>query len=257
MSSRLLLLLACVLLGCVCHAQIPGLRESHIAGNVPGTNDFRPFLIRDLTAYLKLEHGKTLELDYELLRDGPTQAGVGYPKYYLWLRATNAERRVIEGAVRVAAMDKVRFDVTAFVPQSEISSRPAALSGVFPKALIAKIRRKAGVASVPQTVRERLENEPDFRIYATEFSVVVTTNSAVPTIRLAKVIDPKSGTDEPVKMNVPDEFIEAAKKKIEARNFEPRSNEGKPAEFFTYFFYVPGKANLVVEDLDRPLDEQP
>jgi len=80
-----------------CHAQLSGLAESHIVANVPGTNDFRPFLIRDLAAYLKPKHGDKLAVDYELLRDGPTQSGVAYPKFYLWLRATNAENAVVRG----------------------------------------------------------------------------------------------------------------------------------------------------------------
>ena len=84
-------------------------------------------------------------MDYELLRDGPTQSGVAYPKFYLWLRATNAEKTVIEGAVRVAAVDKKRFDVTDFVPRADIVSRPDALDRIFPQAVIEKILTKAGV----------------------------------------------------------------------------------------------------------------
>ena len=146
MKYRLTLLLASAFLACVsCRAQIPGVAESHIAANVPSANDFRPFLIRDLTAYLKPTHGDKLTVDYELLRDGPTQSGVAYPKFYLWLRATNAEKAVIEGAVRVAAVDKKRFDVTDFVPRSEIISHPETLMRIFPQALIEKIHKKAGV----------------------------------------------------------------------------------------------------------------
>ena len=146
MNYRLSPLLAFGFFACtLCHAQIPGLAESYIAANVPSTNDFRPFLIRDLTAYLKPTHGDKLTVDYELLRDGPTPSGVSYPKFYLWLRATNAEKTVIEGAVRVAAVDKKRFDVTDFVPRSEIVSHPDSLTRIFPQALIEKIHTKAGV----------------------------------------------------------------------------------------------------------------
>lgn len=146
MNYRLTLLLASAFLACAsCCAQIPGVAESHIAANVPSTNDFRPFLIRDLTAYLKPTHGDKLTVDYELLRDGPTQSGVAYPKFYLWLRATNAEKTVIQGAVRVAAVDKKRFDVTDFVPRADIVSHPDALDRIFPRAVIEKILTKAGV----------------------------------------------------------------------------------------------------------------
>jgi hypothetical protein len=144
MRYRLLLLLT--LMACAnCRAQIPGVAESHVTANVPSTNDFRPFLIRDLTAYLKPTYGDKLAVDYELLRDGPTQSGVAYPKFYVWLRATNAERSVVEGAIRVAAIDRKRFEITGFVPRAEIISHPDSVASIFPAALIEKIQAKAGV----------------------------------------------------------------------------------------------------------------
>jgi hypothetical protein len=146
MIYRLSLLLTVSFLACtLCRAQIPGVAESHIAANVPSTNNFRPFLIRDLTAYLKPTRGDKLTVSYELLRDGPTQSGVAYPKFYLWLRATNAQKMVIEGAVRVAAIEKKQFDVTDFVPRSKIVSSPDSLTRIFPQVLIEKILTKAGV----------------------------------------------------------------------------------------------------------------
>ena len=57
--------------------------------------------------------------------------------------------------------------------------------------------------------------------------------------------------------NVPDAFIKAAKKKIQANPPEHKMKDGKPVEVFTYFFYVPGHPNVVVVDLDKPLDKQP
>ena len=144
MNHRVLLLFVC--LACATsHAQLAGVAESHIAANVPSTNDFRPFLIRDLTAYLQPTYGDKLALDYELLRDGPTQTGIAYPKYFLWLRATNAENTVIDGAVMVAAIERKRFDVRNFVPHSEIVADPDGLARIFPQALIEKIHAKAGV----------------------------------------------------------------------------------------------------------------
>ncbi len=128
-----------------CPAQILGITESHIEANVPSTNDFRPFLIRDLSSYLKSTHGDKLTVDYDLLRDVPTQSGVAYPKFYLWLRAADAEKNVIEGAVRVAAIGKKRFDVTDFLPLNDIVSHPDAVDRIFPQALIEKILTRAGV----------------------------------------------------------------------------------------------------------------
>src|SRR5262245_42461722 len=103
----------------------------------------------------------------------------------------------------------------------------------------------SAVASVSaQTVRERLKKEPDFKIYSVIFGVTATTNSTAPTVRIAKVTDPKTGTTDPVKVDVPEAYIKEAKKKIKAKKYEPGLKDGKPVEFFTYFFYVPGHSNV-------------
>ena len=146
MTNLLKSLLASALVTCAsCDAQLSGVAESHITANVPAGKDFRSFLIRDFTAYLKPIHGEKLALDYELLRDAPTQSGVAYPKFYLWLKATNAENAIIEGAARVAAIDKKRFEVTDFLSRSDITSRPNSVAQIFPAALLEKIHTKAGV----------------------------------------------------------------------------------------------------------------
>ena len=111
--------------------------------------------------------------------------------------------------------------------------------------------------SSAQTIRERLMKEPDFKIYSVIFGVTATTNSTAPIVRLAKVTDPKSNTSQPVKIEIPAAYVKAVTQKIEAKHYEPELKDGKPVEFFTYFFYVPGHSNVVVVDLDKPLDKQP
>ena len=111
-----------------------------------------------------------------------------------------------------------------------------------------------------QTVGERLKKDPDFRIYAVVFGVTATTNSKPPAVRLVQVgkISGQSGKSaDAVMRDLPDAYIKAAKKKILAEPPKPQMKDGKPVEVFTYFFYVPGHPNVVVTDLDKPLDKQP
>jgi len=105
-----------------------------------------------------------------------------------------------------------------------------------------------------QTVAERMKNEPGFRVYPVTFGVTATSKSTPPVIRVREVGVPKGS---PKIDNVPDAFIKAAKKKIHANAPKPQMKDGKPVEVFTYFFYVPGHPNVVVTDLDKPLDKQP
>jgi hypothetical protein len=111
-----------------------------------------------------------------------------------------------------------------------------------------------------QTVGERLKKDPDFRIYAVVFGVTATTNSKPPAVRRVQVgkISGQSGKSADAAMrDLRDAYIKAAKKKIQAEPPKPQMKDGKPVEVFTYFFYVPGHPNVVVTDLDKPLDKQP
>lgn len=108
-----------------------------------------------------------------------------------------------------------------------------------------------------QTVRDLLMKDPDFRIYSVVFVVTATTNSTLPAIRLAKVTDPKTGTTDAVKLDVPDSYVRAAKKKIEEMHYVPELKDGKPVEFFVHYFYVPGHSNVVIADLNKQINKQP
>jgi hypothetical protein len=111
-----------------------------------------------------------------------------------------------------------------------------------------------------QTVGERMKTDAGFSIYPVIFGVTAMSNSAPPVVRLVEVGTPrnertKSGS--PPKIDLPDAWIKAAKKKIQAEPPQSKMKDGKPVEVFTYFFYVPGYPNVVVSDLDKPLDKQP
>ncbi len=132
-------------LGGASTAQIPGVRESHIDGNVPEKKDFDRFLRRDLTAYFQEGTKGRVRVEYELLRKEPTQSGVAFPKFYLWVKAFQGKKLLVEGAARVAAVEKKRFDVVNFREKAEIQKDPDAVAKVFPAALVPEILRRAGV----------------------------------------------------------------------------------------------------------------
>jgi hypothetical protein len=89
--------------------------------------------------------GQTLTAEFELLREAPTQSGVSYPKFYARVRGIDDQNKtVIKGAMRIAAIDKERFEVTDFMPKAEILEAPDRLESVFPRPLIPRIKEKAG-----------------------------------------------------------------------------------------------------------------
>jgi len=74
------------------------MRRSHIDANVPAPTDFDRLLARDLATYFQeLRKERALAIEFELLRDGPTQSGISYPKFYAWC-VSRAEVRLRIGA---------------------------------------------------------------------------------------------------------------------------------------------------------------
>jgi len=122
------------------------LQQSHIEANVPPAESFDGFINRDLLAYFKASGtpGATT-VTYKPLRNGPTQSGVSYPKYYLWVKVLTGSKLSQEGAVRVAAIERTHFDVTNFMSKTQIQSAPAEVGNVFPAALVPSVLSLAGV----------------------------------------------------------------------------------------------------------------
>jgi hypothetical protein len=131
------------------HAQtseqmVQEIQRSHIEANVPPAEEFDALLRRDLSAYFSTVPVSSLSVSYELLRDGPTQSGVAFPKYYMWVRVVGPPQPR-EGALSAAAIDRTHFEVYDFMSATDIRSTPEALRKVFPAMLVPLILSKAGV----------------------------------------------------------------------------------------------------------------
>ncbi|MBT9586710.1 hypothetical protein IV102_25430 [bacterium] len=114
-------------------------QKSHIDGNLPGPNRFEAYLTRDLQKYFQERTGHPVRVTHIYLRNGPTQSGVAYPKFYLWVTVAVANKRLEEGAARIAAIDQKYFEVTHFVGLQQIKANPNALYDTFPASVAQKI----------------------------------------------------------------------------------------------------------------------
>ncbi len=112
---------------------------SHIEANVPAKADFDRFMKRDLTVYFSGELRKPVTVAWELIREAPTQTGVGDPKFYAWVRVFSRGKPVLEGAVRLAAIDRKQFEVLRFMSLSKIREDPDKVLKVFPRPVGEKI----------------------------------------------------------------------------------------------------------------------
>jgi hypothetical protein len=139
-------------LGIILLAQAPDprvledIQRSHIEANVPPPGQFATLLQRDLEAYFNASKKKGVRVEYELLRDGPTQSGVAYPKFYLWVRVLDDGTIIKQGAARVAAIARKKFDITSFVSEGSIRADPKALYSVFPSPVCERIKAQLRIA---------------------------------------------------------------------------------------------------------------
>jgi hypothetical protein len=125
------------------HAQ-PSVQASHIDANVPEESKFSELLNRDLLAYFKANGAvAATSVQVLLLRKAPTQSGVAYPKYYAWVQVDDSSTRLAEGAVRLAAIERTRFEVTDFVPKNKAKGSRELIESVFPRPLVPEILRLA------------------------------------------------------------------------------------------------------------------
>jgi hypothetical protein len=119
------------------------IQRSHIDANVPDSADFEKFLRRDLADYFSTARKKKgVQVEHEPLRKGPTQSGVSYPKFYLWIRIGGGKNPQDRGAVRLAAIEKKRFEVTDFISEEAIRKDPKGIYGIFPAQVCETIRGK-------------------------------------------------------------------------------------------------------------------
>jgi hypothetical protein len=80
-----------------------------------------------------------------MLREGATQSGVSYPKFYAWVVFPLAGGEARRGAVRLAAIDAERFEVTNFISEDEVKRNPDRIYKIFPRPVCERIKAKAGI----------------------------------------------------------------------------------------------------------------
>ena len=121
---------------------IDSITQTHIDNDVPDEKDFDSFLKRDLAKYFKKTTGQDVVVEYELLRKEPTESGTSFPKFYAWIKIKEQAVIIEEGAVRISAVEKEKFEITHYLEQAEIERDEKRIYQIFPKPIADKIRAK-------------------------------------------------------------------------------------------------------------------
>jgi len=95
-------------------------------------------------------------------------------------------------------------------------------------------------------------NEPaPEKLYGVIFGVVVDEKGELVSFRVDKVIDPRSGSTAAVDVAVPDTYVAAARELAVAKKYEPHLKDGKPVEFFTWFYFDPARPTRADLDFEQ------
>jgi hypothetical protein len=116
--------------------------ESHIKANLVEQTDFERVLTRDLESYFSEIFETPVTVEFEMLRNIPTQSGVSLPKFYLWVILKNGQTTFEKGAVRVASINRKFFEITDFLSIDEIRLNPDKIYMIFPGPVCEKILSK-------------------------------------------------------------------------------------------------------------------
>jgi hypothetical protein len=74
------------------------------------------------------------------------------------------------------------------------------------------------------------------KFYAVVFQATVNASGKIDTLKVSKVLDPSSGTTNPVDVPVPQNYVAAARAFLSKRTYPT-----DPKQFFTYTFYDPSQ----------------
>jgi hypothetical protein len=80
------------------------------------------------------------------MRKSPSQVGVGYPHYYVWVTVSDENGNIAtEGAARLNAINKEGFAVTDFIKKEQILEDTSSVTDLFPIILHKRILELAGL----------------------------------------------------------------------------------------------------------------
>jgi hypothetical protein len=101
----------------------------------------------------------------------------------------------------------------------------------------AAVLATATSASAAAPAATPVSNNSPLRLYAVTFDVATDASGKITTMSVSKVTAPFTGTTDPVKLDVPGEFVDASRQQLLKRQFQPNQH------FVTYSYYDPQRPN--------------
>jgi hypothetical protein len=84
-------------------------------------------------------------------------------------------------------------------------------------------------------------------LYAVVFEVTVNSSGKLNSLKISKVIDPRTGSTDAIDLPVPEEYVKAVQEFLSKRTYDT-----KDEKFFTYTFYDPSQPSKADIDPQAP-----
>jgi len=108
--------------------------------------------------------------------------------------------------------------------------------------------------SPAESIIARLFHDPKFQLYGLVLGVTVDSQMKVQSLRVVSVSD--SRDDKKVRIEVPQSFLTALRKRANQKLYPPKFKDGKPVEFFIIAWYSPSYPTIPINDAEKRIDQQ-
>ena len=108
--------------------------------------------------------------------------------------------------------------------------------------------------SPAESIIARLFHDPKFRLYGLVLGVTVDREMKVQSLRVVSATD--SRDDKKARIEVPESFLTALRKRANQKLYPPKFKDRKPVEFFIIAWYSPSYPTIPINDAEKRIDQQ-
>jgi hypothetical protein len=83
------------------------------------------------------------------------------------------------------------------------------------------------------------------KLYSVIFGVTIDKSGKLANLNVNSVMDQSTGSNVSVKMDIAKVYIGKVRQYIARKGYKPNVENGKPKEFYTYFFYDPSNPSRI------------
>ncbi len=105
-----------------------------------------------------------------------------------------------------------------------------------------------------ESFRDWWEKHPQSRLFVVVFGLKVNQKGELTQFEVSGITEPKVHLKDKVELDLPQGYLDIAKQWIKEHGYPPRIEDGKVLEFFVYSYFCSDFPDVLIDDLDAPID---